>query len=92
MLVLESCIGIGMSVQACISICETQSTLYWYNIGLINEYVEQHQHVGVCIYAKKMTTLSRKLRHTAVASLTVFITAKGWRGEGKWGTPYFNDL
>ena len=41
----------------------------------------------VCAYIlKKMTTLSRKLRHTAVASLTVFITARGG------GTPFFNDL
>ena len=44
--------------------------------------------VGPPKITKKMTTPSRKLRHTAVASLTVFITERG----GEWGTPYFNDL
>ena len=48
-------------------------------------YVPKHAF-QIVVFFVKMTTPSRKLRHTAVASLTVFITERGG------GTPYFKDL
>ena len=43
---------------------------------------------------EKMTTPSRKLRHSAEASLTVFISTKaeGGQGVGSAKTLYFNVL
>ena len=89
MLVLESCIGICMSVQACISICETQSTLYWYNIGLINEYVEQHQHVGVCIYAKKNDDSVKEAPAYCRSFLDSLYNCKRVAGGGEVGDSIF---